>query len=214
VNALASSLHSNADVALAENAKLGDASLLGLLGFPVNVTVGFVPSTTTLGWEPVNVNAPFTWSRSSLVHVYVPSAAPDVARNVTVSVAPGHSAVVSPPGRLRWIFCSAIRSPSATQVDGSHDPVTPVALACTLRGATVKPDGMSTAARCAASGDAGLFVSPIVNDAELNGFTCDGTAAPLKVSSELAEAPVATSRHAAAVAIRVTWRRLNVDPSP
>jgi hypothetical protein len=98
--------HSKADASFAANPKLGDVTLLGLLGFAVIVTWGAVPSTTTVGWEPESANDGEVGSsiNSSAAQVYVPGGVADVARKATVSVPPAHSLVVFPPGHLRLIF--------------------------------------------------------------------------------------------------------------
>ena len=68
MNAAPSSLHSKLEGSLAEKTKLGDLSLLGLLGLPMIVAVGCVPSTTVLGPAPAGVNGPLTSFSSPPVH--------------------------------------------------------------------------------------------------------------------------------------------------
>ena len=52
-----SSLHSAPRPSLTVNENVADRELLGLLGACAMVTVGGVPSTTTVGWEPLRANS-------------------------------------------------------------------------------------------------------------------------------------------------------------
>jgi hypothetical protein len=58
------------------------------------------------------------------------------------------------------------------------------------------------------------LVSFTVKEVELDGFTAEGAAVALNALMGSAEAAVATKRQAAAAAMSIRWRLLNMDPFP
>jgi hypothetical protein len=164
VNGSLSSLHETAASSFTVNVKLADWLLLGSLGRCWSVTTGAVPSTRMLGWEPVRANASAP-RRSSVTQVWEPSVGGDVAENVSVSVPPWQRRLFVwfgfPSGRLRLIFPSAIRAPSATHAEATQLPAALV-VACTVVASTAKSAGIAIFARSASFVEVPLFVSVTV----------------------------------------------------
>ena len=77
---------------------------------------------------------------------------------------------------------------------------------------TTKPGGIPIFARSAPSGEPASFVRTTVYADEVDGLMCEGVAPAVNVLTVSAEAPEATSRHAAATAAGNRLRRSSMDP--
>src|SRR5829696_7096525 len=121
----------------------------------------------------------------------MPSAAGEVAVKVIVSVAPGQRPVSLLPGRRRVI--SVLDAPSTFQSEPLHPPTAWVDALIGAPTMMPKPGGAVIVARRARV-DGAVFVTVMVYDIELLGFTYDGDEPAVKASPSAATAPEASRR--------------------